>query len=283
MITMRSNELVSFQKKISELNKHYSHFLFISEQFIIDHQSLFENKPELYTSEVEIFNKNRFSKQFNSKLKELIGETEETKSFILRSLFLLSYFQFEVYLREIYNFARKYIASLPELGKTSILNQVKQNLELKKINELELVTLDYINLRRNALVHRDPSRACQKTIANFIKTNGKKLNKYWKSSSLEIKSLDFTKKEIENFDSLEVIDILNILRRSAEQVDSFVLSEIGQDNLIKYLIEEFEKEYNKPIKSWSDQKKLVKKFKHFARIFLGAIMEDKKIVKLLEK
>jgi len=277
---MRSNELSSFQKKISELNKHYSHFLFISEQFIIDHQSLFENKPELYTSEVEIFNKNRFSKQFNSQLKELIGETEETKSFILRSLFLLSYFQFEVYLREIYNFARKYIASLPELlGKTSILNQVKQNLELKKINELELVTLDYINLRRNALVHRDPSRAYQRAIADSIKTNGKKLNKYWKSSSLEIQSLDFTKKEIENFDSLEVIDILNILRRSAEQVDSFVLSEIGQDNLIKYLIEEFEKKYDKPI----DQKKLVKKFKHFARIFLGAIMEDEEVVQLLEK
>lgn len=233
----------------------------------------------------QVFDSNVFSKQFNSKLKDLINETEQTKSFILQSLFLLSYFRFEVYLREIYNFAKEYILELPELTEKSILNQVEENLRLKELNGLSLLdfdTLDYIRLRRNAFVHRDEERVFQGTIADLIKEKGEKLNKYWKLKDLEVQSLDFTKKQIENLDSLEVIDILNIIRRLAEQIDRFIIERIGQDNLQKYLIREFEKAYQ-PIESWSDKEKLMKKLKHYARIVLGATMKDEEIVVILEK
>ncbi|MFN7414800.1 MAG: hypothetical protein ACK5RT_12990 [Dolichospermum sp.] len=280
---MRSNELKTFQDKISELNRHYSHFLFISEQFVIDNQLLVSSTPDSYTC--EIFTNNKFADQFNSKLKTLIGETEQTTSFILRSLFLLSYFQFEIYLRDIYNFTRVYITELPELTRKSLLDQVEVNLQLKKLNGLSLLefdTIDYIRLRRNAFVHRDEEKAFQGTIADFIKENGKKINKYWESSDLKIQSLDFTKKDIESIESLEVIDILNIIRRLSEKIDKFVIAKVGLDNLNQYLIEKFENEYQ-PVESWEDKQKLIRKFKHFARVIFGATMTDEEVIALLEK
>jgi hypothetical protein len=280
---MRSNEPRTFQDKISELNRHYSHFLFISEQFVIDNQLLVSSTPDSYTC--EIFTENKFADQFNSKLKTLIGETEQTTGFILRSLFLLSYFQFEIYLRDIYNFARAYITELPELRGRSTLNEVEENLQLKKLNGLSLLefnTIDYIRLRRNAFVHRDEEKAFQGTMAYFIKENGKKLNKYWESSDLKIQSLDFTKKDIESIESLEVIDILNIIRRLSEKIDKFVIAKVGLDNLNQYLIEKFENEYQ-PVESWEDKQKLIRKFKHFARVIFGATMTDEEVIALLEK
>ena len=94
---MRSKELVVLHQKISELNTHYSHFIFISEQFIIDNQSKIASNPDKYTSDLFLINK--FADQFNSRMKEIIDESEKTRNFILRSLFILSYSQLKFILQ----------------------------------------------------------------------------------------------------------------------------------------------------------------------------------------
>lgn len=283
---MRSKELVVLHQKISELNTHYSHFLFISEQFIIDNQLKIKNNSKKYTS--ELFTENKFADQFNSQMEKIIDESEKTRSFILRSLFILSYSQFEIYLADVYSFTRIYLTSLKELFSNKKLQQIRKNIGIIDINglsEIEFKTLEYISLRRNSIVHRDEKRAYQKEIAKCIKDNGKELNKFWLGeNNLQVKVLDFTKKEVSHFESMEVIDILNIIHRLSEKIDHLIITKIGVDNLYKYLIKEFEDEY-KPIKSWEnkDREKLIKKFQHFARITFGAILSYDEVNNLLGK
>ncbi|MFM5983661.1 MAG: hypothetical protein ACKO9I_24545 [Sphaerospermopsis kisseleviana] len=283
---MRSKELVVLHQKISELNTHYSHFIFISEQFIIDNKSKIEYNPDKYTS--DLFLTNKFADQFNSRITEIIDESEKTRNFILRSLFVLSYSQFEIYLRDVYSFAKTYITSLPELFPNKILDQVEKNIKIidtDGLSEIEFKTLEYISLRRNSIVHRDEKRAYQKEIADCIKENGKDLNKFWLGeNNLQVKVLDFTKKQVYHFESMELIDILNIIRRLSEKIDHLIITKIGVDNLYKYLIKEFEDQY-KPIQSWEnkDREKLIKKFQHFARITFGAILSYDEVNNLLGK
>jgi hypothetical protein len=283
---MRSKELLVLHQKISELNTHYSHFIFISEQFIIDNKSKIENNPDKYTS--DLFPTNKFADQFKSRMEEIIYESERTRNFILRSLFILSYSQFEIYLRDVYSFARSYITILPELFSNQILDQMQKNINIKDpdgLLEMEFQTLDYISLRRNSIVHRDEKRAYQKTMADCIKENGTKLNKFWlEENNLKIQVLDFTKKEVSRFEPMEVIDILNIIRRLSEKIDHLIITKIGVDNLYKCLIKEFEDEY-KPIQAWEnkEREKLIKKFQHFARITFGAILTYDEVNNLLGK
>ena len=88
---MRSIQLLQFHKYVSELNTHYSHFLFISQEFIDQNSDNIKNNRE--TDVQDFFSQNVYASQFNVKLEKLPEEFENTKQFILRSLFMLSYFQ----------------------------------------------------------------------------------------------------------------------------------------------------------------------------------------------
>lgn len=157
---MRSEELLTFQKDISELNNRYSYFLFISEQFLSDSKLKlkgFTTGNLLSLSTEDIFSDNKYSSQFKIPVSKLEEETVLTKEFILRSLFLLSYFQFEIYLKDIYNFVKSYKSELPEIqSKKSMITQIENNFDnlFDTLTQKDLDTIEFLRLLRNALVHR---------------------------------------------------------------------------------------------------------------------------------
>lgn len=281
---MRSEQLAKFHNDISTLNTHYSHFLFINEQFFLDHNSDMEESPGLLTE--EIFSSNQFASQFKVRLEHLRARVEETKGFITRSLFLLSFFHFEIYLKDVYYFAKSLIKDLPELKhKVSVITELQTSINPVGqgfLSQKEMDTADYFHLLRNALVHRDISRISQGDLLDFIKANGKSLNRFWQESPLKLFAWNFTSKEEEltSFSHHKVIDVLNILRRLAERFDYAMMSTIGSDKLQASLVAEFWEKYAH-LKSIDDADIKVGKFKHHALLTYGMKYEDADVIKIL--
>ena len=248
---MKSRQLVRFHENLSDLNTNYSHFLFIAEEFANQSKGILDKYPE-GTEIKDVFKDNPYASQFNVKVGLLDFELENTKQFILRGLFLLSYFQYEVYLRDIYNYLKLSISNLPELSpKVAVNTQITNNLGLESLDPDERDTMEYLKLRRNALVHRDSTRVSQGELLDIVKQKGKALNTYWEKRSQSkkeptITSLDFTEKgeELYHLRDREVIDMLNIIRRLSERVDEYMLSKIDPKKFRDTIREDFEKTYD---------------------------------------
>src|SRR6266516_2021849 len=110
---MRSRELASLNNKLGEYNTHYSHFKFIYHQFKLDNEAVISTNMNKYTDEVYI--NNEYSKQFKVKLDAFPGEVDKSINFFRQSIFLLTYFQIEVYLKEIYNLGKQFNEGIPEI------------------------------------------------------------------------------------------------------------------------------------------------------------------------
>jgi hypothetical protein len=266
---MRSKELAVFKNKLSEFNTHYSHFLFISEQFSIDNLATISQNPDKFTD--DIFPKNSFAPQFKVPLSEFSSEFENTVNFFRKSIFLLSYFQFEVYLKELYSFGQKYKENVPEIKpRISAITQIISNFELNNsncISEEELKTVEYFRLRRNATVHRKEGVSYKGEYADHIKKYGKELDRFWSDHSLTLKSFSFCGKNqlAEEFSQNDIFDTLNIIRRIAEKIDvCFTEKIIGEKNLLLLVKEQFLENYT-PDK--------IKKFCHLSLIEFGIKIE----------
>jgi len=281
---MRSKQLAKFHDDISTLNKHYSHFLFLNEQFFLDHDLSIKETPERLTGEV--FSKNSFAEQFKVTLGQLPSEVEGTKNFITRSLFLLSFFQFEVYLKDVYYFAQSLINELPDLShKISVVTQFQTQVnpvELGFLHQKEMDTADYFHLLRNSFVHRDLSRLSQGELLKRIKASGKSLNKFWQEASLKLIAWDFTakKEELTSFSHSEIIDILNILRCLAEKFDNAIMAKIGDEKLQASLIAGFWEKYEH-LRDSGDVNIRVGKFKHHALLTYAIQYSDEDVKRFL--
>lgn len=305
---MRSKQLWHLHNYVSELNTHYSHFLFISQEFIEKNRQDIQSNPDVEIK--DFFGNNIYAKQFNVKLKELSTEYENTKQFILRGLFLLSYFQFEIYLRDIYLYHKSFFADEPELHHlAAVITQLNEIQVLSSLDPLSLKTIEYLQLRRNAIVHRDESHVGQGLFLDFINENGKALNAYWREKRAKqevekskensqsanqksrtqlkvpkFKCLDFAPKKGKKKDNGqyrfaddEVIDILNLLRYLSESVDKCILNKIGIANFKKAIIDEFDSVYKSKERTkhqlLNDESRK-RKLHHYLMVFYGISKEE---------
>jgi hypothetical protein len=281
---IKTRQLTKFQERISELNLHFSHFLFLSEQFLIDHQGeiqkAIQDNPKALAP--ELFPSNRFKEQFNSPLNKLLdkdGQIEETRQFIFQSLFIFSYVQFETYLKDLYNLFVQHFISVEnwqELKKNeSFLDQIIANLQLD-IEPKICLAAEYIRYRRNAVIHRDKDSSFKGKVADFIKRHGAELNSLWligteivdESEEKLLQSINFESELVSNFSELEIIDIFNLLRAISRSLDAAVTTYF-EEAIQDLLLTEFRKKYeNKPWFSGTtevDQKKKLASFKYFAK------------------
>lgn len=274
---MRSKQLLNLYTELSELNCHYSHYLFISEQFREDNKKTILSNSEEYVT--TIYAQNKYSSQFNVQLKNLPQEVDATKQFIMRSYFLLCFSNLEIYCRDIYHFANHFI-DLQELNtKSSPITQLIDNLSLNNsIDEAEIDTLVYLRLRRNAFIHRDSKRTARGELVEHIKANGKKMNEYWLSQEVEMEKLDFSdRKNLYNFSDQTMVEAINLIRLLAEKIDSLIIQKIGEEKLLLFIVDDFKKAYlmlskiNNP----------VNKFAHYALIEYGAKFDEQKISSIL--
>ena len=270
---MRTKQLLNLHKELSELNCHYSHYLFISEQFSKENSELIKRNGEQFVETV--YKENIFASQFNVRLNELPQEIEKTKQFIIRSFYLLSFSNFEIFCRDIYHFIAQF-KKLAELHtKYSPINQIIENLSLKDdFSKEEINTLIYLKLRRNALIHRDSKRAAQGELIKHIKATGKDLNKFWRKQKVKITDLDFSRRN--NFfycSEKTAIELINIIRRLAEKLDFTIIQKIDENKLLELIVNDFKSTYSDSVKG----NNLIKKFNHFALIEYGAKIDKQKI------
>ena len=252
---MRSSFLVDFRKKLSELNNNFSHYIFVWEQFYIDNNKLLNKEKDKYTTEIYPTNSN--ARQFNVPLSHLDTTHQQTYSFILKSLFLIVYSEFEVYIREFYEFARKADPALPNLAlKERIPDDIFEHLKIdtaKSFDREEIQTFDYIRLRRNRLTHSGGQS--KGDLAELIRNKGNSLQKYWVMKLFNgTFGINFQSQDTDSFTKEEVFDLINILRSLINKTDELICATISPSGVTENLKAGFIKENIGKIKSWKNEK-----------------------------
>ncbi len=232
----------------------------------MDNKSIItENENKLTT---EFYKQNTNSRQFRVKLKELEQSNLSTNNFILKSLYLLAYSQFEIYMRDIYEFARKANESLPNLKiKERVPDTIFSHLEIDidaEFHKSEKLTFDYLRLRRNRIVHRESKT--QGDLADLIRQKGNSLQKYWTETLKNgLFGLNFQSSSISEFPKEEIFDFINIYRFLIKKTDLIISERIGKDGIVNNLKSEFIKQNSTQIKSWGI-KKANKKFINYCKV-----------------
>src|SRR5690606_8516344 len=277
---MRSKHLTEFKKELSELNNCLSHYIFVWEQFHIDNSNkLIKQKNKLTT---EIYSANVNSNQFNVKLEHLNTSHQSTFEFILKSLFLLAYSEFEVYMRTLYEFARKADNSLPNLQvKERIPDDIFKHLNIDTSLSFDLKetwTFDYIRLRRNRITHTGGQS--KGDLADIIKNKGNALQQFWTTKLTNaLFGLNFQDEDTNTFSKEEIFDFINIFRLLTEKIDKIICLKIGEDKIIKTLETDFKSKNKTEIKSWGVKRSL-RKFISYCKYEFDVTLTDDKIEKL---
>jgi len=263
---MRTNQLCDFETKTSEINNHLSHTVFVFRQFSIDNSARTASQPNDLTTKV--YTDNEHARQFNVKLKDISKQADKTLDYILDTLFVFTNTQFEVYLKEVYLFAKNNsqlkLAEPPDSQVyETILERIGIDQEIE-IDNLLVSTYEYFRYRRNAIMHRDKDRRLQGALEDLIKGkknnslrakqyNGGELNLYWKryTKALEdantkgytIRSFDFANKDVSRFSLTDLFDVFNFYRLYAATIDKLVLTKIERNYLLKYLVKRHQDNY----------------------------------------
>lgn len=291
---MKTQQLLEFEKKLSELNDRYAHYLFVWDQFNIQNKDLFDNRPDKLTT--EMFPENNSSRQFNVKIDYLIESHEETQYFVLNSLFVLSYSFFEKYLIELHKFAKLLDDSILELNQKlntespdkdsedqitidKFINRL--GVDIDEIADEEKSTLNYIRLRRNRIIH--DSLSTQGMISKIISHQGKKLNQYWDKNLRKGRyKIDFALKEIAVFDKLEVFDLLNIIRKITSKIDTLVVNKLGEKVLLENIVKEFMQENSKKITNLKTER-IQKKFSGYCKSHYAYSIDEEDLKEIVFK
>lgn len=278
---MKSKQLRTLLANLSELNNSFTHYSFVWNQFSIDYQDLIENNPNDLTK--DIFKANPFATKHNIKLEKFTKEHNKTYKALIEGIYLLIYSYYEDYLKSIMDFAcsvDEVIKPLSEKLKDTeekledteddylLIDKVinRTGIDKMKIHPEELLTLDYLRLRRNRITHRNSKRISH-SLNEIIKNEGKKLNEYWAENlRTGLQEMDFHSKDkanIINFDY--IIDTVNILRVIFKNVDQQILETLGKEKIIKkVVIPDFLEVQGNRIKQLTKER-LLRKFKRFSK------------------
>jgi hypothetical protein len=280
---LRSPKLKEFYEQLSELNNHFSHYIFVWEQFHIDNEKIIkENETELTTT---VYAKNKNSRQFRVKLENLENANDETNSFMLRSLYVLAYSQFEIYMRELYEFCRKTDSKLPNLKvKERVPDKIFEYLEIitdDVFEKQEILTFDYLRLRRNRIVHS--GNKSEGDLADLKRQKGNLLNRFWNDLLKKgLIGLNLQSEDVTHFEKEEIFDLINIYRKLIKKIDNLVLEKIGRNKIIEIQQSKFIKVNEKSFKGWGE-KRTNKKFINYCKLTfdLTVNIDEYDIIKVL--
>jgi hypothetical protein len=264
---MRTNQLCDFETKTSEINNHLSHTVFVFKQFSIDNSVKTASQPDDLTTKV--YTENEYARQFNVKLKDISEQADKSLDYILDTLFVFTNTQFEVYLKEVYLFAKHNSQlKLAEPPDSQVYETILERIGIdqeKEIDNLLVSTYEYFRYRRNAIMHRDRDRRLQGSLDDLIRGknpndifrkaqyNGTELNLNWKryTKSLDdtntkgytIRTFDFANKDVSKFSLTDLFDVFNFYRLYAATIDKLVLGKIERKYLLNYLEKRHQENY----------------------------------------
>ena len=246
---MRTEEFRDFERKLSAINRNFSHGLFLSEQFLIDNALLIANNAQALSKDV--YTNNRYRVKFNYRLKNIPNEITQYQKASFISFYVFIYSAFELYTEDLFTLVGKILLTRSKRPKqASTLEAIFLTLGTvisRHLNTSEIDTLDYIRLRRNCLVHADGRPSAR--LLRLANTKGHQLKRYWQSSRTQLNIIDFSAPDIGQFDEREIIDSIMLLRELAKRIDQAVLSLLKREAIIAYILRDFQKDFAKDIKS----------------------------------
>lgn len=269
---MKTTELRTLYKSLSELNNGFTHYSFVWNQFSNDYQKILKKSPEKLTK--DYFANNPYKRIHNIRFSELDNEHSKTNETLIKGIFLLIYTSFEGYLKDLLEFARSVDSKIEPLESKiqdsdddfilidKVLNRIK--VDKKQLQPELSLTLDYIRLKRNRLIHNN-ANSISRSLNDLIKFNGKTLNDYWKTRLPgELQGIDFRNKDSANKLSFNtIIDFINIFRGISNQIDQLVIQKLTLESIIRNLIiPKFKHDQRQKINGLETDR-LVSKFKKY--------------------
>jgi len=246
---MRTEEFRDFERKLSAINRNFSHGLFLSEQFLIDNAQLIANNAEALSKDV--YANNRYREKFNYRLKNIPDEINHYQKASFISFYVFIYSAFELYTKDLATLVSNILLThLKKPKQTSTLEAIFLTLGTvisKHLNISEIDTLKYIRLRRNCLVHADGQPS--PPLLHLVDTKGHQLKGYWQSSRIQLNIIDFSASDIWQFDEREIIDSIMLLRELSKRIDQAVLSHLRREDILAYILRDFQADFAKDIKS----------------------------------
>lgn len=264
---MRTIELINFEKSISEINNNLSHTIFVFEQFSLYNKAISNKDLDKLTTEVYVHNK--YSSQFNVKLKDIEESAQKTLEYVFDTLFVFTNTQFEIYLKDIFLFIKdNFELSLGELPQTKVYNTILEKLDIDieiDLDNLFTSTFDYFKLRRNAIMHRHKNKYFQGALEDLIKgsfkkkklglfranqLNGIQLDSEWKkysdrlSKGHTIRNFSFSNSSISKFSLEDLIDVFNFYRLYVSKIDELIVSKINRKELVEYCYKKYTECYS---------------------------------------
>lgn len=248
---MRTEEFRDFDNRVSTINRNFSHSVFLSEQFLIDNTETIRSNPEGLSG--KLYASNPYSKHFNYKLGAVSEVIEDYKRTSFIGTYILIYSTFESYTESLFTLVKAITNKRwNRPNDKSTLEAIYLYLNSDVANHLdrgqnEINTLDYIRLRRNSLIHADGKPSHK--LAKLIKDNGQALDSYWQGELGKVNSADlFSSMQIDRFRFWEIIDIMRIVRAMAKKIDGQVLTLLKKEDIIAYILRDFQETFAKDIK-----------------------------------
>lgn len=277
---MRTEEYQNFDRKLSTINRNFTHGLFLGEQFLVDHSKQIRKFPETMTS--VLFTKNSYHKKFNFRLKNIPSEIINYQKASFEGFYIFMYSIYELYTEDLFEFVGDVLKKkMIKHKNNSYLENIFNNIGIpinSIISNRDINTLEYIRLRRNSLVHA--SGIPSKKLLDLITNDGQKMNNHWKSTTIKLKLLDFSLAPVKDFDEEEIIDSIMILRDIVRRIDNALLNTIEKENLINYLILLFKKDFKKVAKA-RPRRVMERKFLRFAEMKLNIKKNEIDFTKLV--
>lgn len=280
---MRTKELREFYHILSDLNNSFTHYSLVWSQFDLDYKELLVNNPETLTK--DYFTDNPFNQKHNIRFSLLEAEHKKTNQTLINGIFLLIYTNFESYLKNVLAFAIEVNVNIitleNKLGEVEadhiLLDKIFNRIGINKTDlpSEELITLDYIRLKRNRLIHSNAENV-SKSLNEILKTNGKSLNSYWNAKlPNQLQGINFSDKNNANeLDFSIIIDLVNIFRGISINLDKLIIEKLTSEAIIeKFIIPEFKKLQHKNIKVLKFDR-LYLKFKKYCESKYSLIIED---------
>ncbi len=281
---MKTVELRKYYNTLSELNNSFTHYSLVWNQFNLDYDEVLNKNPETLTK--DYFINNPFKRKYNIKFKELEIEHDKTHTTLIKGIFLLIYTHFESYLKELLLFAQLIDDSIepleskienPDIQDFLLIDKVFNRIGINKdsLKEETKITLDYIRLKRNRLIHSNADNI-SKSLNDIIKKDEDDLNNYWNNIlPSKLQGIDFSSKENANILSFNIIiDIINIFRGVSAEIDNLIIESLTEVKIVeKLIIPEFKELQKRKINNIK-QERILSKFKNFCEAKYALIIND---------
>jgi len=283
-IKMKSRELKTYHKTLSELNNSFTHYNFIWEQFRIDYLEKIDLSSDKRMT-TEVFKENEVVETHQISMNKLEDEHLKTKSTLYEGIYVLIFTYFENYLKSLMKFAIKVDGSLISID-SPITEDKPDKILIDKffnrigINKSEpndelIVTLDYLRLKRNRLIHKN-SESISRSLRTLINGSGNNLNKYWnKRLPKSLQGIDFSSSENANNINWNIlIDTINSMKGITFDIDELIINKLSKRNIFNQVVLP---EYLSKLKGRAKAtniEKLIGSFERFSMTEYGLAIDD---------